>query len=141
MEKNDTKTTQRVEQPKGSWPESGIIYCEKEDCWCGNIDTSNGSCKASRCPIHDEKYIQEQEQRRERLQQLHQQELNRKEREKKDPPAPIRRQSKTKEELLQEKITSKKRLVNRYYRRGKPKKAVQVDLEVHRLERELKENV
>ena len=81
------------------------------------------------------------EQRRERLQQLHQQELNRKEREKKDPPAPIRRQSKTKEELLQEKITSKKRLVNRYYRRGKPKKAVQVDLEVHRLERELKENV
>lgn len=140
MEKNDTKTT-RIDKPKGSWPESGNIYCEKEDCWCGNVDISNGNCKASRCPIHDEKYIQEQEQRRERLQQLHQQELNRKEREKKDPPAPIRRQSKTKEELLQEKITSKKRLVNRYYRRGKPKKAVQVDLEVHRLERELKENV
>lgn len=140
MEKDDTKTT-RVDKPKGSWPESGNIYCEKEDCWCGNIDINNGSCKASRCPIHDKEYIQEQEKRKERLQQLHQKELDRKEKEAKDPPAPIRRQTKTKEELLQEKITSKKRLVNRYYRKAKPQKAVQVDLEVNRLERELKESV
>lgn len=140
MEKDDTKTT-RVDKPKGSWPESGNIYCEKEDCWCGNIDINNGSCKASRCPIHDKEYIQEQEKRKERLQQLHQKELDRKEKEAKDPPAPIRRQTKTKDELLQEKINSKKRLVNRYYRRAKPQKAVQVDLEVNRLERELKESV
>lgn len=140
MEKDDTKTT-RVDKPKGSWPESGNIYCEKEDCWCGNIDINNGSCKASRCPIHDKEYIQEQEKRKERLQQLHQKELDRKEKEAKDPPAPIRRQTKTKEELLQEKITSKKRLVNRYYRKAKPQKAVQIDLEVNRLERELKESV
>lgn len=106
MEKDDTKTT-RVDKPKGSWPESGNIYCEKEDCWCGNIDINNGSCKASRCPIHDKEYIQEEEQRKERLQQLHQKELDRKEKEKKDPPAPIRRQTKTREELLQEKISSK----------------------------------
>lgn len=140
MEKDDTKTT-RVDKPKGSWPESGNIYCEKEDCWCGNIDINNGSCKASRCPIHDKEYIQEQEKRKERLQQLHQKELDRKEKEAKDPPAPIRRQTKTKDELLQEKINSKKRLVNRYYRKAKPKKAVQVDLEVNRLEREMKECV
>ncbi len=79
MEKDDTKTT-RVDKPKGSWPESGNIYCEKEDCWCGNIDINNGSCKASRCPIHDKEYIQEQEKRKERLQQLHQKELDRKKR-------------------------------------------------------------
>lgn len=43
------------------WPEAGIIFCEKEQCACAYCSTTDGSCLAARCNIHDEEYVKEKE--------------------------------------------------------------------------------
>lgn len=119
-----------------TWPEAGRIYCEKEDTWCWNVDTDSGCCtKQSLCPVHDPECIAQQERAEKRMQDAYKKKMA-KRKNKKEEPQKIRRQTKTKLELIDEAIERKKEIITYYYEKGKPKKALRVDLEVARLKKE-----
>jgi len=73
----------RKEKPKKKkWPAAGLIFCEREQNWCANVDTNNGRCRAEkRCPVHDPEYIARQKEIMERMQFIHLRDIGESERE------------------------------------------------------------
>lgn len=78
---------------KRKWPEAGIIFCEKEQKACAYCSTTNGNCKAERCNINDADYIAQQEKIEQTRKKNDEKRRQFHEKEKNDPPAPIRNQS------------------------------------------------
>ena len=72
------------------WPEAGIIYCEKEQVACAYCSTEDGTCKRSRCNIHDPEYIARQEEIERTRKANDEKRIKASIAEKKNPPAPIR---------------------------------------------------
>lgn len=75
-----------------TWPESGIIWCEREQTACMCCSTTDGSCTKDRCNIHDPDYVRRQEKIEEtrRRNDKNRAKLQSKD---SDPPAPIRNDS------------------------------------------------
>ena len=60
-----SQTAEKTKKEK--WPEAGLIFCDREQTWCGNVDTNTGKCRASRCNIHDPEYIARQKEMAENM--------------------------------------------------------------------------
>ena len=41
----------------GTWPEDGLIFCEREQTWCCRVDMDSGRCMIGLCDIRDPDYI------------------------------------------------------------------------------------
>jgi len=116
-----------------TWPEAGLIYCEREDTWCAYTDLTDGSCKADRCDIHDPDWIARQEKIERTMQANHMKEMNKAAKKKDEPPQYIRTQTKTKEEIIEDEIVRKTRLMKYLYKYGRKQKAQQLEIEIDRL--------
>jgi len=60
-----SQTAEKTKKEK--WPEAGLIFCDREQTWCGNVDTNTGRCRAERCNIHDPEYIARQKEMAENM--------------------------------------------------------------------------
>ena len=65
--KRKSASQQAEKTKKEKWPEAGLIFCDREQTWCGNVDTNTGKCRASRCNIHDPEYIARQKEMAENM--------------------------------------------------------------------------
>lgn len=119
-----------------SWPEAGRIFCEKEYIYCARVDLLTGACTVEKCNITDPDYIQTQIEINKRMQEAHQKTMTRKEIEKPETGPKIRKQNKTKQELIDTRIKRLQDMITMHYKYARPHKAVKLELEVRRLEQE-----
>lgn len=100
-----------------------FLYCPQRDCLCFGCDTDDGTCGRQTCCLDDPEYIKLQKRIKENMRINARKEREEREAEKKNPPAPIRRQRKSAADVLREQIARKEALAVRLYRENKPKKA------------------
>ncbi|MEG1036593.1 MAG: hypothetical protein RSA49_04180 [Anaerovoracaceae bacterium] len=98
-----------------TWPENGIILCEKEQTWCAMINIKTGRCKSTSCNIHDDEYIAN------RKMQI----------------AKLRKETETqKEETEKEKLIKRKyEEARQLYKIGKTNRAQEVEKEIIKLKK------
>lgn len=119
--------------PSYTWPEAGLIYCEKEDTWCAYTDLTDGSCKAPRCDLYDPDRVAERERQWETMQSNHRREMDIAAKKIDEPKPYIRTQTKIKVEIIDEEIERKTRLMKYLYKYGKKHKAQKIEMEIDRL--------
>lgn len=128
------KTQQERIEKYGSF-----LWCPERKTLCFNINTPDGSCKRASCILDDPEYIKLQrriEANRAKNARIAAQE---REAEKNDCPAPIRRQTKTRDMILREEIIKKENLARAAYRRGWTSTGDKIVAQIARLEKQLKE--
>ena len=102
-----------------------FLWCPERNTLCFGINTPEGSCKYSRCLLDDPAYIAKQAEIDRRIQENARQERLEKAQEKQI----IRRQTQTREELLEKEIAYTEAKARRLYRDNKPRAA---DLLMHK---------
>ena len=114
-----------------------FLFCPEKDTLCFGMDNPEGICERALCFLEDPEYIAQQKRIAKTMEENVRREWEEKERERLDPPAPIRRQTKTKAQYLQEQIENKEKQARYLYRTNKPKAADNVMHEVTRLRGQL----
>lgn len=114
-----------------------FLFCPDKDTLCFGMDNPEGVCERALCFLEDPEYIAQQKKITKTMEENVRREWEEKEREKLDPPAPIRRQTKTKAQYLQEQIENKEKLARHLYRTNKPRAADNIMHEVTRLRGQL----
>lgn len=123
---------ERVEQ-YGSF-----LFCPDKNTLCFGRDSEDGNCKHPSCLLEDPEYIRKREEIEKRMKENNLREIEERGHKDETPSAPIRRQTKSKKELLEEEIKSKEAYARSLYRNNKPKRGDEVILEVIRLQAELR---
>lgn len=141
MDKYDLSPSERRENQLKlgkavTWPEAGIIYCTRKCVWCMSVDTKNGECTADECNIESQEYISKQRTIDKKLNENYKKSILQKTQEKQEP-IKIRRQTKTREEIITEKIATLNKRVAWCYKNSKPRRAERLENEIYRLQREL----
>lgn len=116
-----------------------FLWCPERSISCFGIDTPDGTCKHRVCLLEDPRYLAEQKKIAENIRRNAEREKAEREKEKMDPPAPIRKQNKTRAEILRAKIKEKERLAERLYAQNRPDKAEDVIFEIKQLSYQLKQ--
>lgn len=114
-----------------------FLYCPDKDTLCFAMNNEDGICKRTPCFLEDPEYIALQQRIAKNMEDNAQRERAEKLREKLNPPAPVRRQTKTREQTLREQIISKEKRARYLYRINKPKAADNLMHEVTMLRRQL----
>lgn len=107
-----------------------FLFCPEKDTLCFGMDNPEGICERALCFLEDPEYIAQQKRIAKTMEENVRKEQAEREREKLKPPAPIRRQTKTKAQYLQEKIQYKEEKARSLYRANKPKAADSIMHEV-----------
>ena len=117
-----------------------FLYCPKRNTLCFGIDTPKGVCKYKSCLLDDPAYIAKQAEIDRKIQENARRERQERKREKENREKQIiRRQTKTRKDLLEQEIRNKERQVKLLYRDNKPKAADIVMNQVIRLNAKLRE--
>lgn len=109
-----------------------FLHCPQRGVLCFYTDTIDGKCARSICCLDDPEYVELQERieaNRRKNYELHLREKAEEERAK----AKIRRETKTRLQLLEEKVGKKKELSQYYYTRGWTRKGDETTNEIIRL--------
>lgn len=115
-----------------------FLLCPAKGVWCSEMDSDDGICRRVPCYREDAAYLAEQEKRERRMQENARREQEEREKERLSPPAPVRRQAKTRAQLLEEEIERKEAYAERLYRLSRPRAAGRVMGEAMALRRELR---
>lgn len=107
-----------------------FLYCSGKDTLCSDLDNDDGLCRRSLCYLEDPDYITMQKRIKRNVEENARRENERKAIEKKTPSAPIRRQTKTSWQILEEQIESREASARRLYKANKPKAADSIMREV-----------
>ena len=116
-----------------------FLYCPEKETLCFGMDNPEGICERVLCFLEDPAYIEQQRRIERTREENARRELEEKKRGKASPPAPIRRQTKTKAQLLEEEISSKESKARYLYRMNKPRAADSIMREVNMLRSRLLE--
>jgi len=116
-----------------------FLFCPKRETICFHINTPEGICERQICCKDDPEYIKQQNKIEENRRKNAEKEHLEREAEKLDPPTPIRRQTKSKIDLLEKTIAAKEKKAQQLYRSNKPKLADSMMQEVMILRRQLKQ--
>lgn len=114
-----------------------FLFCPERETICFHIDTPDGKRARSICCKDDPEYIRQQEIIDENRRKNAEEEEKKRQQEKLDPPAPIRMQTKSRKDWLEEKIAYKENRAQQFYKNNKPKIADQIMHEVMILRRQL----
>lgn len=114
-----------------------FLFCPNKDTLCFAINNEDGICERALCYLEDPEYIAQQKRIAKTMEENARREWEEKQREKLNPPAPIRRQTKTKAQYLQEQIETKEEKARYLYRTNKPRAADSLMHEVTRLRSQL----
>lgn len=115
-----------------------FLFCPKKNTLCYGTYTRDGSCKHEKCLLEDPAYIKKQIEIEQRIKENHLREIEERNRKDESPPAPIRRQTKSKIELLEEEIRNKENYARSCYRHNNPKRGDAAIHEVIRLQAQLR---
>lgn len=115
-----------------------FLYCPKKDTLCSDMDSDDGICVRSVCYLEDPEYIKLQERIAEKIRENARREQEEKAKEIQSPPAPIRRQTKTGVQLLEEQIKKREAKARSLYRANKPRAADSVMRDVMALQAKLR---
>lgn len=115
-----------------------FLLCPAKGVWCSEMDSDDGICRRSPCYREDAAYLAEQELREQRMQENARREQAEREKERLSPPAPVRRQAKTRAQLLEEEIERKESHAERLYRLNRPRAADKAMNEAMALRRQLR---
>ena len=132
---------ERMMQPKSRKERieeyGSFLFCPDKETLCFAINNDEGICERALCYLEDPEYIAQQKRIAKTMEENVRREQAEREREKLNPPAPIRRQTKTKEQNLQEQIRIKEEKARYLYRTNKPRAADNLMHEVTRLRGQL----
>lgn len=114
---------------------NGMLWCEDRhtDCF-GMYGTDH--CQYAGCVLDDPKYIEKEEEKERRRQELYEKETGNKA-EEKVAATLIRRQTKTKVDILQDEVNYKRKQMERFYTRGMTRLGDKASRELAELERKL----
>lgn len=116
-----------------------FLWCPKRSTLCFGINTSEGTCKYSHCLLDDPAYIAKQAEIERRIQENARRERLEKAEEKAKRQKPIiRRQTKTKEEVLSEKIERLEHKIQQAYQKGRMREGDILTNELLRLNAEMR---
>ena len=115
------------------------LFCPEKETICFHINTPNGICERTVCCKDDPEYIEQQIRIEENRRKNAEKEFLEREAEKMDPPAPIRRQTKSRIDLLEKQIVAKEERAQQLYRNNKPKLADSMMQEVMILRKQLRQ--
>lgn len=115
-----------------------FLFCPVKDTICSALDNDDGICREAPCYLERPGYREKQEQIARNVAENARREWEEREKERLEPPAPIRRQTKTKEQLLEEEIARKEKYAEHLYSRNRPKAANAVMSDAMILRRQLK---
>jgi len=119
-----------------------FLYCPERDRLCFALNNDEGICERKSeqepCFIDDPKWLAKQEEIEINLQENARREQEEKAKEMQSPPAPIRRQTKTGVQLLEEQIRRREAKARSLYRANKPRAADSVMREVMALQAKLR---
>jgi len=108
-----------------------FLYCPRKDCLCFGRDTDQ-DCKHAKCLLEDPEYLALQrgiEENRRKNQMT----------EKKEEPPRIRRQTKSRAQILEEEIQRKEKYARTCYRANRPRAGDNATYEIVRLRAKLRE--
>lgn len=114
-----------------------FLFCPEKNRLCFAMDNDEGICERALCFIEDPAYIKQQERIEQNMKENAAREREVRKREKLDPPAPIRRQTKSKTDLLEQEIELKQNKAKYLYRVNKPRAADNIMHEVTMLRKQL----
>ena len=114
---------------------SGMLWCEERQTDCFGMHGSE-TCQYASCVLDDPKYIEKEKEKEARRQQLFEKEQGVK-LEEKEAAGRIRRQVKTKVDILQDEVNYKRRQMERFYTRGMTHLGDKASRELADLERQL----
>lgn len=108
-----------------------FLCCPRKDCLCFGRDTDQ-ECKHAKCLLEDPEYLELQERIEEnrRKNQMA---------EKKEEPPRIRRQTKSRAQILEEEIQRKEKYARACYRSNRPRAGDNATYEIVRLRAKLRE--
>lgn len=95
---------------------TGMLWCEERSTDCFGMHNSD-CCQYDSCVLDDPAYIEKEKKKELRRQELYEASLGEK-REEKEAASLIRRQTKTKVDILQDEVDYKRRQMERFYTRG-----------------------
>lgn len=116
-----------------------FLYCPKKDTICSEMDNDEGICGRQLCHLEDPAYLRLQERIRRNVAENAERERLQRLAEKNEKPAPIRRQTKTRTDILEEKIEQKESWARHLYKNNKPRAADSVMRDVMALRKQLKD--
>lgn len=118
----------------------GILYCKERNTDCFGMLQKNGQpagrCQYPSCVLDDPEYVAKEERKERRRQELYEAGLKDKHDEK-EAAKNIRKQMKTKMDILEEEIAFTKKRMERFYTRGWTKLGDKEGDRLAKLEREL----
>ena len=116
-----------------------FLWCPERSCLCFGIDTPSGVCKYDICLLDNPEYIAKQAEIDRRIQENAERERLEKAEEKAERQKPIiRRQTKTKEDILNDKIERLEYKIQQAYRRGRTREGDALTRELLRLNAEMR---
>lgn len=116
---------------------NGMLWCESHNTDC--LYMNYGTCKASRCNVEDVDYVEKEKRKEQRLQELHGANAAH-QTEEKEAATLIRRQVKTKVDILQDEVNYKRKQMERFYTRGMTRLGDKASQELAELERKLEKS-
>lgn len=116
-----------------------FLYCPERGGLCFGIDTPTGICKYDICLLDNPEYIAKQAEIDRRIQENAERERLEKDEGKAERQKPIiRRQTKTKEDILNDKIERLEYKIQQAYRRGRTREGDALTQELLRLNAEMR---
>lgn len=112
----------------------GMLWCESHNTDC--LYMNYGTCKAVRCNVEDPDYIEKEKRKEQRLRELHDANVEHQV-EETEAAALIRRQVKTKVDILQDEVNYKRKQMERFYTRGMTRLGDKASRELAELETKL----
>lgn len=99
-----------------------FLFCPNKEVLCFGTYTPDGSCKHGKCLLEDPAYLKKQKEIKKNMEENNLREQARRKAEHDDPPAQIRRQQKSKIDMLREQVRKKEELAKKLYHDNKPKR-------------------
>ena len=116
-----------------------FLWCPERDRLCFGTDSPDGKCKYDTCLLDDPVYVEKQAAIDRRIQENARRERQERAKEKADKEKQIiRRQTKPKEDILQEKISRLENRISLAYRRGRTIEANRLTKELLKLNMEMR---
>lgn len=116
-----------------------FLYCPQKEVLCFGTDTDIGTCRYKECLLENPAYIKKQEEIARRIQENARRQRMKKAKENVERQKPIiRRQTKTKEDILNDKIERLEYKIQQAYRRGRTREGDALTRELLRLNAEMR---